>query len=555
MSLPSVTQNVVSIVLATLVSIVVFLLTHTFFQNTSHRVLIRGYFTDDMEVTVSSVSGQGKVGVLDRFQVKAKENPKQPQYEGSKAMNLPLAGLQLDFQTKQQRSSASKIANIKLTSIEVRKPYQKNYHYVGKNINGYFTSDQAIDGQANSYQFDANNRVTIRSKQPIRDTNWPLVLVLPALFFLGSWLLFKNSAWASIPAFADMSLGNRISSNGEFDVINGLRGIAALLVLLSHTAPGYEALQMGLALLFVLSGFLLSKPFVIDNKKIFSWRNLERYITKRLKRILPMYYLYIFLIYIVTFKFDVALRHIFFVQAEGHLWPMTQIFAFYMLLPLVLLVTCLSHRLHRSLPLLILAIVIYLCVQNMRGWTPFYNGAYSHEFFLYAFLIGVLASYLQYDLIGQRGLEIWGKRWVRELVGAVAFLVTVYAIAWSGPMKPEPEILRWVSQFWVKCFACVAIILLALNTPGTVYRWLVSNRLFRSVGVIGFSFYILHGLGMQIFEHIQMQYLGHKAPGARGWDFMFGAFCVTYVMAVITYSYVERPFFGYREKIAKESQT
>lgn len=546
MNFPAATRHAIPITLAAMVAMVVFLLTSTFFQNTASRVIIKGHFSDDVEVIVSSLSSRGRTNILDRFSIVAKDF-NQLQYEGTRVMNLPIAGLQLDFHYTGQKP-ISKHATVLLTSIEIPKPYQKNYHYVGENIDKFFVSNQKLSGYASSYQFDSNNKIRVRSKQPIRDTNWLLVLGLPCLFFLGSWFVFKNSSWSQIPAFADMSLGNRISSSGEFDTINGLRGLAALLVILSHTAPGYEALQMGLALLFVLSGFLLSKPFVIDNRKLFSWQNFERYITKRLKRILPMYYLYIFLIYVVTFKFDTALRHIFFVQAEGHLWPMTQIFAFYMLLPLILIITCLAHRLHRSLPIMILALVIYICVQTMRGWMPFYSGEYSHEFFLYAFLLGVLASYIQYDLIGQRGLGLWGKRWMRELVGVMALLVTVYAIAWSGPMKPDPEIFRWVSQFWVKCIASVAIVILALNTPGTIYSRLISNSLFRSVGVIGFSFYILHGLGMQIFEQIQTQYLGHNNPGERGWDFMLGAFCVTYVMAVITYSYVERPFFGYREK-------
>jgi len=68
------------------------------------------------------------------------------------------------------------------------------------------------------------------------------------------------------------------------------------------------------------------------------------------------------------------------------------------------------------------------------------------------------------------------------------------------------------------------------------------------VGVIGFSFYILHGLGMQIFEQLQIQYFGSANPGGRSWAFMLGAFCVTYVMSVVSYSFVERPFFGYRGK-------
>ena len=324
--------------------------------------------------------------------------------------------------------------------------------------------------------------------------------------------------------------------------------MAALLVLLSHTAPGFEALQMGLAFLFVLSGFLLSKPYVLDSQKIFSWSNVEHYISKRLRRILPMYYLYIFLIYVMTFQFDTAIRHFFFEQSAGHLWPMTQIFAFYMMLPIILIISSASYRLHRVLPIVLLGAASYASVTLMAGWKPFYNGDYSHEFFLYAFLIGILISYVQYDLIGKPAVKPWGQRWSREILGVIAALITFYIIAWSAPMKPSAEIFRWVSQFWLKCIVSALIILFALNTPKTIYQLIISNWLFRSVGVIGFSFYILHGLGMQIFEQFQIQYLDSVNPGGRSWAFMLGAFCVTYPMAVVAYSFVERPFFGYKQK-------
>ena len=130
-------------------------------------------------------------------------------------------------------------------------------------------------------------------------------------------------------------------------------------------------------------------------------------------------------------------------------------------------------------------------------------------------------------------------------------IFTVIIIIWSAPIKPSMVIWQHLSQFWVKAWLVTVIILLALNTPNTIFRTIISNPLFRSVGVIGFSFYILHSLGMQIFAHFQTTYLGDINAGERGWFFTLGAFCITYVMAVITYSYVERPFFGYREKSEK----
>ncbi len=535
-------------VFAVIVACIVFVLTHVFFQNTTSRVIVAGVFPADTLVTVHSLSGSGKSSELDSFIIKAGAG--KATRGGTRVMNLPIKKLRIQFELEpdaHKQLSNNKPLDFTLSQIQVIKPYQNHYYYSGKYIAQGFQSSQSIDDSGRRFTYGETQTV-LDSRESIGEPNWLLVLGVTALFFVAVFLLARNTSLLSLPAFEDMSLGNKISSSGEFNSINGLRGLAALLVILSHTAPEFESVQVGLALLFVISGFLLSKPFVLDSQKIFRWDSIERYVVKRLKRILPMYYLYIFLIYVVTFEFDTAIRHFFFVQSAGHLWPMTQIFAFYMMLPFVLLLTSYTYRFSRFLPVAILAVFIYLSVVYMGSWTPFYNGLYSHKFFLYAFFIGVLSSYIQYDWIAKYVSPDWGNRWSREALGIVAALITFYIIAWSAPMKPSPEIFHWVSQFWLKCIVSAAIILLALNTPKTAFQWLISNWLFRSVGVIGFSFYILHGLGMQIFEQIQIQYLASPNAGERSWEFLLGSFCVSYAMAVITYSFVERPFFGYREK-------
>ncbi len=536
-----------ALILAFFAAITAFVLIHVFFQNTTARVLILGTFSHDTKVTINAVSGNGHAVPIESYTIKGSRQPK-PQRTGTTQLNVPLKQLRVEFDYLGPDSDVNN-AQVTLTGIEVVKPYMKHYYFNGENIDVFFSSSNDQSKSIRAFNFSSDNTtVALTSKEAIHDTNWALILGMPILFFFGILFIVKNSAWSQIPAFADMSLGHRISSSGEFDAINGIRGLAALLVLFSHTAPGYEAVQVGLALLFVISGFLLSKPFILDPKKVYSWKNVERYLTKRLKRILPMYYFYVFLIYVIDFKIDLALKHFFFVQAEGHLWPMTQIFLFYVMLPFVLMICCAAYRIHRIAPIVLLVVATYFSVIYARDWTPFYNGRFSKPFYLYAFFMGIIGSYIQYDLIGKKWLDPWGKRWVRELVSMLAIVFVFYLIAWSAPMRPSLAIFHWVSQFWLKCIASVVLIILALNTPKTLFRTIIANPLFRSVGVIGFSFYILHGLGMQIFEQVQIQYLADSSPGGRSWRFMAGAFVTTYFMAIIAYSYIERPFFGYRGK-------
>lgn len=545
-------HNLIALCCGFLAMLSVFILMSVFMQNTVHRVLLTGNFPFDTKVTVSNLDDNGNSAVLGHIDI---QGSSKNQFVGTPILNSPVSKLRLVF----NRSEPLRDNNRKfsLDSIQVPKPYSLDYYFSASRIGVDFDSGQIAAENTPIFEFpnELTGTVQITSKTEFGKPNYGLIIGLPLLFFFAVWFLVRNSAWRHIPAFSDMSLGHRISSADEFNTINGLRGLAAILVLLGHAAPGFEALQIGLALLFVLSGFLLAKPFVLSSTKIFSLVNIERYITKRLKRILPMYYFFIFITYVITYKFDTALRHFLFIQAEGHLWPMTQIFAFYMLLPLVLLITSASYRLSRFLPLAILTAGIIASVILMRGWMPFFNGEYHHPFFLYAFLMGVLAAYIQYDIIGTTYHKItdWNGP-ARLTLGLILIAFTMTVILWSAPMKPSIVIWQYLSQFWVKAALVTVIILLALNSPNTIYRTIIANPLFRSVGVIGFSFYILHSLGMQIFTQVQTNYLGVLNAGERGWTFTLGAFCITYMMALITYSYVERPFFGNREKNNEDKQ-
>lgn len=511
-------------------------------QFTAQQVEIEGFFPPSVNVEIYNVTASGYEELLSTLETHPQSNSSWLQTLKTPYFNQPIKQLRLRFTHKQDDKQNS----LSLTKIKVVYPYLVDYYFIQDNIPKFFNSPQTIEKDARSY---SGKIINLTSLGQVAKGKKKLPLIIATLFGLGVWVVLGFVSFKQLPAFKDMKLGKKISSTNEFNTINGLRGLAALLVLFSHTAPAFEAVQMGLAILFVISGFLLSKPYVLDSGRIFSGTQVQNYLIKRIKRILPMYFFYVLLLYSIPLDLNAILRHVFFIQADGHLWPMTQIFAFYMLLPALLIFTSLAHRLNIVFAVIFLAILSYLSFIYLRDWKPFYNSRFFNEFFLYAFLIGVMGSYLHYGVLKDKVTSVLNDRIViRHSLGIAAGVFTCLMILWSAPMKPSMEIFKWVSQFWVKCVASTAIILLALNTPKTLFNSLMSNWLFRSVGVIGFSFYILHGLGMQIFEQIQIQFLGSASPGGRSWEFVIGAFCVTYMMALITYSYVERPFFGYREK-------
>ena len=534
-----------------IIGIMVFLTFDSYVNKTVSRILVTATFPVDTDILVSADLDPRAARVVDIIRVKG--NPTISQYVGTKRLDIPFERLSLQFRATgpedKSDQQSDKSRQIIVQNIQLTRPYSEDIYIADDYIDSYFDGLSNPDRSSGALVIgNAQGAEVLVSKEVVSQPNYWAATALAMIFSFGFLFLFRAADWSAIPAFSDISLGRDISSSHEFGTINGLRGIAALLVLMSHTAPGFQVNEVGLAMLFVISGFLLSKPFILAPNKIFSIDSIETFLVKRLKRILPMYYLYVFITYVVTLQLDVALRHFLFVQAEGHLWPMTQIFAFYMILPFILVFTSLLFKLNRALPIIVLSAVAYFWWTEMSYWMPFYNGQYFHPFFFYSFLIGVVAAYLQYGfIVGNQALQHFFKNWA-WLLALIGLAITVLTIAWSAPIQPPAVIVPYIHQFFIKSVLCATIVLFALNTSGTILSAIISNWLFRSIGIVGFSFYILHGLGMQIVLNTQSQLLAIANPSHRSWSFMLLAFGVTYLMSIATYSWVERPFFGFRKR-------
>lgn len=512
----------------------------SYFSNTLGRITLQGKFPAGTQLAIESRNKFGSVGshIVDL----GGQPLNVVKRVGSDRLNAPARGLSLVFMVPKQEVDAGKNV-INIYNLQLEQPFSGLTAISKESLskvfqsNGFFGRDSAFLRVS-----DETGKVTMtfRGQLPKAPAAWPL---MSALFLaLLVWLFARSHRIRELPAFRDMSLGRNISSDHEFNTINGIRGIAALLVLFSHAAPGFEAVNVGIALLFVISGFLLSKPFVLDQSRVFSWGNIESYLLKRVKRILPMYYVFIFISFVLTHDLDTAARNFLFIEGSGHLWPMTQIFTFYMLLPLVLMLTSMLWRWHRILPVIALVAVGLWWLLVMTDWKPFYNGRYFKEFYLHAFFLGVAGAYIQFDLLAKLNLRDY-----RQPLAVILFVVTVLTIAWSAPINPPSWIHPFIRDFYGKCLLSLLIIMLALQVRGTWVNALIANPLFKSIGVVGFSFYLLHGLGMELALQLQSNVFGVVSPSDRSWPFVGIAFALTYFMSLFTYSYIERPFFGYRE--------
>ena len=550
----NVSKTKVALYISISIAIIAFTTLTQFSINTVNRVIIQGKFTANLQLKTTLVSPTGTRNTLETSITAPKQN--KPIRIGSGKFNFSSQELTLEFTDlnfNNQEAYAEPIY-LNIYYIEILLPFAQKIQISQKHLRSYFVSDEYLEDGSSILKIDRNNgKATLKLINPISEHAITIsallqFLALASLIGFSIYLLIRQTNWHDFPAFRDLNLGKHISSKSEFNAINGLRGLAAILVVFSHTAPGFYGINVGISMLFILSGFLLSKPFILNPVKIYSWKEVEEYIVKRLRRILPMYYLFIFVTYVFVMDFETALRHFLFIEAANHLWPMTQIFTFYMLLPIVLLITSGLHKLNKWLPVigLIASILFYINVAD--NWEPYYNGRHHRQFYLYAFLMGVLGSYLHYGFIRNfEPIKMFISKYINSF-GLISAGLTLLTIIWSAPITPPDAFLWYFSSFQFKGVLTTAIIVITLNVERSWFMPIISNWLFRSIGVVGFSFYLLHALGMQIVLEFQRHFMGIIEPMERSWVFALSVLAVTYVMALISYSYVERPFFGYKRK-------
>jgi peptidoglycan/LPS O-acetylase OafA/YrhL len=181
--------------------------------------------------------------------------------------------------------------------------------------------------------------------------------------------------------------------NERIAPLDGLRTIAALLVVGCHTAaiplPFGKA---GVWLFFVLSAFLLTKPFVRAGDRDVG-AMLTTFYIRRAFRILPMYAVYVTAHGIWFSDHAFIADQLLHFQGYGHLWTINQELLFYVIMPVFILFLL---PLGRS-PLLWLAILAgkYLTPDVITVPAFSSSTATSAPFYLSPFLLGMATAFVE----------------------------------------------------------------------------------------------------------------------------------------------------------------
>jgi peptidoglycan/LPS O-acetylase OafA/YrhL len=302
---------------------------------------------------------------------------------------------------------------------------------------------------------------------------------------------------SAIRSYAGALLDKSPSTGKTLPELDGLRGLAVLVVIASHCnflgMKGQGAL--GVWLFFVLSGFLLTWIFLRTLPGALRPAGLARYMVRRVARILPMYFLVTTAFFAARSKDAEWLwRHLTFRQADGHFWSIPQEEIFYLLLPLLMAGLTLVRRAVPVVPAAVFAIAL-LALAEATG-PPFHlhgNGVLL-PFYLEIFLLGFSAAMLWHSLSWRQKPSRVADTVINAatvpVLGVILFTSPAHHELYEAALGFAPPRFGW--DFPLRSgIACVLLLLIALRDGSWIQRALSLAPL-RIVGVLSFAMYLVH---------------------------------------------------------------
>ena len=332
----------------------------------------------------------------------------------------------------------------------------------------------------------------------------------------------------NLACFSDVS-SKKSSSGKSISVLDGIRGFAALFVLADHTgviASGQGG--YGVIIFFCLSGFLLTQPFL--NGKMWKLQEIASYFSRRLLRLLPMYFAYILIAaWYFNFGGNWLFNHSLFIKSDWHLWTIKQELIFYILLPAIMMMVFLF----KANPLIrggILLYIAYYAAKNIRHDVFTISGIQGQVMLhITPFIIGMAMAYFSKYLRSINTSFVTKALPSTLITFALLFMALTFSAISVGISKPN---LIWENTFLLGfIYGGFIVWLVILPTGNLLYRFMNLLPL-RAVGIVGYSFYLLHWIIKEEFTGLRDIPILYFAATA----------IATYAASCITYSLIEKPF-------------
>ena len=284
----------------------------------------------------------------------------------------------------------------------------------------------------------------------------------------------------------------------SIDKLTGLRGFAALIVVVSHASNsgylpgilGYGFGQVGVMLFFILSGFLMG--FLYLDKDF--GQGVRNYLVARVARIFPLYWLILVASFITAkfiypdFWYDFSSTKEFllsfaFIRSKYELWTIPVEIQFYAIF--CLLWFCLQHKkLILFIPVIIVSPV--LAYSNFLSHGTLFPNIFTY---IFSFLLGVLLSRLYKAIPQLQG----GKKKLVDYLGLPVLILFVLNLPvlrheYGLVLFDDYKLNTWLDPLtWI---LTIALFMCALSKSNSLK--LFDSKPFVYLGTISFGMYLIH---------------------------------------------------------------
>ena len=462
-------------------------------------------------------------------------------------------------------SSASQLFNMPFGSatitqfrMTINEP-QRDFSISTIAIYSFFNKPIIFDQQQLASAFtitQAADHTVFTLKQPLQQDNILFSGMVAFLFSLCVLLLIVKTNWQAFPAIQDFLATQNTSNPYNFSSLDGLRGLAALLVFLQHSTGFFHGVgDIGVWIFFVLSGFLLTRPFVLDHSYAVQKDKMLSFLSKRVKRIVPLFFFVITVIYLANGSYSLAIRHYLFIQGDGHFWTILQEMYFYMMLPAISLIVyfvCKRNNL-AAIALLSFTAILWAKFGTIHVFS-IYGFHHAMRGYFEVFILGMIGAYFYFGVF-EKNTKIQGFFANNKNLFSIFGFILLLGIIFLSMILSE-QILGFdfhiKNRSLISALLCLIVILLAITTKNSWYNKILCNPFLRYIGIIGYSFYLIHPYTIFLSRNIIFKEL-LLPDGNFIWLISSASFVLTILFASFTYSFIERPFLNTRTVLQGES--
>jgi len=300
--------------------------------------------------------------------------------------------------------------------------------------------------------------------------------------------------------------------SNRFLQIDGLRGIAIILVIMSHNRILNQG-GISNAIFFVISGFLFINPFKNDyERRYLSPKNILKFYGNRALRLMPTYYIVLLFVFIFTgYKIIpkiLWIPNLYFCNFYEHLWYIHALVRTLLIIPIVMMVFLLISDRVKPLQNDIVRALLFLV---SGGIIRLIQARYfNFDIRLYQFMVGMSVAYLFRFIRNHPKLH----KAIKDMSLAGNTLITCLFLAIilsSGDvinmLDPEKYILvGWTFPYWTAVFAGILLLSITIYDK-SIYANILSSRPLLFMSRLSLPLYLIHAFFVLAFEEMESRLL------------------------------------------------